>query len=57
MLDRICAEKIKNDGHIGLKAVLKHTQSKRCRDCRAGLNFAKRLDCGGLPLLSPGSSR
>jgi hypothetical protein len=31
--------------NIESKAVLKHVQSKRWRDCRASLNFAKRLKC------------
>jgi hypothetical protein len=31
--------------NIESKAVLKHAQSKRRRDCRASSNFAKRLEC------------
>ncbi len=40
-----CAEKIKMMFQ-GQKAVLKHAQSKRWRDCRTIPNFAKRLECG-----------
>jgi hypothetical protein len=31
--------------NIESKAVLKHAQSKRWRDCRASSNFTKRLEC------------